>query len=202
MGIAPRTLTVQDITRLAGNTKAKARLEQPVTPVTVRWKPLSKLRSISTPEEVTNVCYMTMCAVDEFCSEVGVTFRFYGFPLIEVLDYHASSFLSLLYLRDVEQPLNDACSAFLGSRFAIHSILTRELLVGFMRRWERNLRWDRSRPYTPQQYLEVCYRMRDEAYELLTHICKEHGTHAHVTLEKKEPFRSFPAYRAVPGIFG
>ena len=202
MGIAPRMLTVQDISRLAGSAKAKARLEQPVTPVTVRWKPLSKLRSISTPEEVANVCYMAMCAVDEFCSVVGVTFRFYGFPPNEVLDYHASSFLSLLYLRDVEQPLNDACSAFLGSQFAIQSILTRELLVGFMRRWGRNLRWDRSRPYTPQQYLEECYRVRKEGYELLTCICKEHGVHTPVNLEKKEPFRSFPAYRAVPSFLG
>lgn len=202
MGVTPRTLTVQDITRLAGNTKAMARLEQPVTQVTVRWKPLSKLRSISTPEEVADVCYMAMCAVDEFCSEVGVTFRFYGFPPNEVLDYHVSSFLSLLYQGIVGQPLNDACSAFLGSRFAIQSILTRELLVGFMRRWERNLRWDRSRPYTPQQYLEECYKMRKEGYELLTRICEEHGVHTPVDLEKKEPFRSFPDYRAVPGIFG
>lgn len=202
MGITPRTLTVQDISRLAGNTKAMARLEQPVTPVAVRWKPLSKFRSISTPEEVANVCYMVMCTVVEFCSEVEATFKFYGFPPNEVLDYHASSFLSLLYLRDVEQPLNDACSAFLGSRFAIQSILTRELLVGFMRRWERNLRWDRSLPYTPQQYVEECYKMRKECYELLTRICKEHGAHMPVDLEKKEPFRSIPAYRAVPGIFG
>lgn len=202
MGIAPRTLTVQDITRLAGNTKAKARLEQPVTPVTVRWKPLSKLRSISTPEEVTNVCYMVMCTVDEFCAEVEATFKFYGFPSNKVFDYHTSSFLSLLYLRDVEHPLNDTCSAFLGSRFAIQSILTRELLVGFMRRWKDNLHWDRSRPYTPRQYLEECHRMREEAYELLTRICKEHGTHTPVDLKKKEPFRGIPAYRAVPGILG
>lgn len=202
MGITPRTLTVQDITRLVGNTKAMVRLEQPVTPVAVRWKPLSKLRCISTPEEVANVCYMTMCAVDEFCAEVEVTFRFYGFPPNKVLDYQASSFLSFLYLRDVEQPLNDACSAFLGSRFAIQSILTRELLVGFIRRWERNLRWDRSQPYTPQQYLEECYRVRGEAYELLSRICKEHGTHTPVNLEKKEPFRSIPAYRAVPSFLG
>lgn len=202
MGITPRTLTVQDITRLVGNTKAMVRLEQPVTPVAVRWKPLSKLRCISTPEEVANVCYMTMCAVDEFCAEVEVTFRFYGFPPHEVLDYQVSSFLSRLYLRDVEHPLNDACSAFLGSRFAIQSILTRELLVGFMRRWKRNLHWDRSRPCTPQQYVEECYKMRKEAYEILTRICKEHGAHAPVALEKREPFRSFPAYRAVPGIFG
>ena len=202
MGITPRTLTTQDITRLADSTKPMVRLEQPVTQVTARWKPLSKFRSISTPEEVANVCYMAMCAVDEFCSEVEATFRFYGFPLNEVLDYHASSFLSLLYLHDVEQPLNDACSAFLGSRFAIQSILTRELLVRFMRRWERNLRWGRLRPYTPQQYLEECYRMREEAYELLSRICEKHGAHAPVALEKKEPFRNFPAYRAVPGVFG
>lgn len=202
MGITPRTLTAQDISRLAGSAKAMARLEQPVTPVTVRWKPLSKLRCISTPEEVTNVCYMVLCAVDEFYSEVGATFRFYGFPPNEVLDYHTSWFLSLLYQGIAEQPLNDACSAFLGSRFAIQSILTRESLTGFMRRWERNLRWDRSRPYTPQQYVEECYRMRKEAYGLLTRICKEHGVHAPVALEKKEPFRNFPAYRAVPGIFG
>lgn len=202
MGIKPRTLTAQDITRLAGNTKAMARLEHLVTPVTVRWKPLSKLRSISTPEEVANVCYMAMCAVDEFYSEVEATFRFYGFPPDEVLDYQVSSFLSLLYLRDVEHPLNGACSAFLGSRFATQSILTRELLVGFMRRWERNLRWDRSRPYTPRQYVEECYRMRKEAYELLTRICKEHGAHAPVNLEKREPFRNFPAYRAVPSFLG
>lgn len=202
MGIVPRMLTVQDISRLAGSAKAKARLEQPVTPVTVRWKPLSKLRRISTPEEVTNVCYMAMCAVEEFCSEVGVTFRFYGFPPNGVLDYHVSSFLSLLYQGIAEQPLNDTCSAFLGSQFAIQSILTRELLAGFMRRWKRNLRWDRSRPYTPQQYLEECYKMREEAYELLAHICKEHGAPTPVNLEKKEPFRRFPVYRAVPGIFG
>lgn len=202
MGIVPRTLTTQDISRLADSTKPMVRLEQPVTLVTVDWKPLSKLRSISTPEEVANVCYMAMCAVDEFCSEAEATFKFYGFPPNEVLDYHASSFLSLLYLRDVEQPLNDACSAFLGSRFAIQSILTRELLVRFMRRWERNLRWNRSQPYTPQRYVEDCCQMREEAYELLVRICKEHGAHAHVALEKKEPFRSFPAYRAVPGIFG
>lgn len=202
MGITPRTLTAQDITRLAGNTKATVRLEQPVAPVTVRWKPLSKLRSISTPEEVANVCYMAMCAVDEFCAVVGATFRFYGFPLNVVLDYQVSSFLSLLYRGIVEQPLDEACSAFLGSRFAIQSILARELLVGFMRRWERNLRWDRSRPYTPQQYVEECYKMRKEAYGLLTRICKEHDAHAPVALEKKEPFKSFPAYRAVPGIFG
>ena len=202
MGITPRTLTVQDISRLAGSAKAKMRLGQPVTLITVGWKPLSKFRCISTPEEVANVCYMAMCAVDEFCSEAEATFKFYGFPPNEVLDYHASSFLSLLYLRDVEQPLNDACSAFLGSRFAIQSILTRELLVGFMRRWERNLRWDRSQPYTPRQCLEECYRMREEAYELLTRICEEHGAHAHVALEKKEPFRDFPAYRAVPSFLG
>lgn len=104
MGIVPRTVTVQDISRLAGSAKAKMRLEQPATLITVDWKPLSKLRSISTPEEVANVCYMAMCAVDEFCSEVEATFRFYGFPLNEVLDYHTSSFLSLLYLRDVEHP--------------------------------------------------------------------------------------------------
>lgn len=145
---------------------------------------------------------MVMCAVDEFCSEVVATFKFYGFPPNEVLDYHASSFLSLLYLHDVEQPLNDACSAFLGSRFAIQSILTRELLVGFMRRWERNLRWDGSRPYTAQQYLEECYKMREEAYELLTRICKEHGAPTPVNLEKKEPFRRFPAYCAVPSFLG
>ena len=192
MGITPRTLTVQDISRLAGNTKAMARLEQPVTPVAVRWKPLSKLRSISTPEEVANVCYMVMCAIEEFC----------GFPRNEVFDYPVCSFLSLLYRSIVEQPLDEACSAFLGSRFAIQSILTRELLVGFMRRWKDNLHWDRSRPYTPQQYLEECYRMREEAYRLLTRICKEHGAHTPVNLEKKEPFRSFPAYRTVPGIFG
>lgn len=198
MGIAPRMLTVQDIARLADSMKPMVRLEQPGTQVTARWKPLSKLRCISTPEEVANVCYTAMCAVDEFCSEVEATFKFYGFPPNEVLDYHVSSFLSLLYLRDVEQPLNDACSAFLGSRFAIQSILTRELLVGFMRRWERNLRWDRSQPYTPQQYLEECYRMREEAYELF----EKHGAHAPVALEKKEPFRNFPAYRAVPGVFG
>lgn len=202
MGVVPRTLTTQDITRLADSTKPMVRLEQPVMPVTARWKPLSKLRCISTPEEVANVCYMAMCAVDEFCSEVEVTFKFYGFPPNEVLDYHASSFLSLLYLHDVEQPLNDTCSAFLGSRFAIQSILTRELLVGFMRRWERNLRWDRSRPYTPQQYLEECYRVRGEAYELLSRICKEYSTHTPVNLEKKEPFRSIPAYRAVPSFLG
>lgn len=202
MGITPRTLTVQDITRLVGNTKAMVRLEQPVTQVTARWKPLSKLRSISTPEEVTNVCYMVMCAMEEFYAVIEATFKFYGFPPNEVLDYHMSTFLSLLYRRDVEQPLDDACSAFLGSRFAIQSILTRELLVGFMRHWERNLRWDRSRPYTPRQYLEVCHRMYEEAYELLTRICKEHGAHMPVALEKREPFRSFPAYRAVPGIFG
>lgn len=202
MGITPRMLTTQDITRLAGSTKAKMHLEQPVTLDTVRWKPLSKLRCISTPEEVANVCYTAMCAVDEFCSEVEATFRFYGFPPNEVLDYHASSFLSHLYLHDVEQPLNDACSAFLGSQFAIQSILTRELLVGFMRRWKDNLHWDRLRPYTPQQYLEECYRMREEAYRLLTRICEEHGVHTPVNLEKKEPFRSFPAYRTVPGIFG
>lgn len=202
MGITPRTLTVQDVSRLVGNTKAMARLEQPVAPVVVRWKPLSKLRSISTPEEVTNVCYMVMCAIDGFCAEVEATFKFYGFPSNKVFDYSTSSFLSLLYLRDVEQPLNDACSAFLGSRFAIQSVLTRELLVGFMRRWKDNLHWDRSRPYTPRQYLEECYRMRKEAYELLTRICKEHGAHAPVALEKREPFRSIPAYRAVPGIFG
>lgn len=202
MGIVPRTVTVQDISRLAGSAKAKMHLEQPVTQVTVDWKPLSKLRSISTPEEVSNVCYTAMCAVDEFCSEVDATFKFYGFPPNEVLDYHASSFLSLLYLHDVEQPLNDACSAFLGSRFAIQSILTRELLVRFMRRWERNLRWDRSQPYTPQRYVEGCRKMREEAYEFLTRICEEHGAHAHVALEKKEPFRGFPACRAVPGIFG
>lgn len=146
MGTTPRTLTVQDISRLAGNTKAMARLEQPVTPVAVRWKPLSKLRSISTPEEVTNVCYMVMCTIDEFCTEVEVTFRFYGFPPNEVLDYHMSRFLSLLCRGIVEQPLNDACSAFLGSRFAIQSILTRELLTVFMRRWARNLRWDSRDP--------------------------------------------------------
>lgn len=202
MGITPRMLTTQDITRLAGSTKAKMYLEQPVTLDTVRWKPLSRLRSISTPEEVANVCCRAMCAVDEFCSEVEATFKFYGFPPNEVLDYHASSFLSHLYLHDVEQPLNDACSAFLGSWFAIQSILTRELLVGFMRRWGRNLRWDRSRPYTAQQYIEECCKMRKEAYELLTRICKEHGAHTPVNLEKKEPFRSIPAYRAVPGIFG
>lgn len=202
MGITPRMLTTQDITRLAGSTKAKMHLEQPVTLDTVRWKPLSRLRSISTPEEVANVCCMAMCAVDEFCSEVEATFKFYGFPPNEVLDYLASSFLSFLYLRDVEQPLNDACSAFLGSRFAIQSILTRELLVRFMRRWERNLRWDRSRPYTAQQYIEECYKMRKEGYELLTRICKEHGVHTPVNLEKKEPFRSFPAYRAVPSFLG
>lgn len=124
MGIAPRTLTTQDISRLAVSAKAKMRLEQPVTLVTVR------------------------------------------------------------------------------SRFAIQSILTRELLVGFMRRWERNLRWDRSRPYTAQQYIEECYKMRKEGYKLLTRICKEHGVHTPVNLEKKEPFRSFPAYRAVPSFFG
>lgn len=202
MGITPRMLTTQDITRLAGSTKAKMHLEQPVTLDTVRWKPLSKIRSISTPEEVANVCYMVMCTIDEFCPEVEVTFRFYGFPPNEVLDYQASSFLSLLYLRDVEQPLNDACSAFLGSQFAIQSILTRELLVRFMRLWGRNLRWDRSQPYTPQRYVEECYKMREEAYELLTRICEEHGAYMPVDLEKKEPFRSFPAYRAVPGIFG
>lgn len=202
MGTTPRTLTVQDISRLAGNTKAMARLEQPVTPVAVRWKPLSKLRSISTPEEVTNVCYMVMCTIDEFCTEVDVTFRFYGFPPNEVLDYHMSRFLSLLCRGIVEQPLNDACSAFLGSRFAIQSILTRELLTVFMRRWARNLRWDRSRPCTPQQYLEGCYKMRKEAYVLLSRICKEHGAPTPVNLEKKEPFRSITAYRAVPGIFG
>ena len=202
MGIVPRTVTVQDISRLAGSAKAKMRLEQPATLVTVGWKPLSKLRSISTPEEVANMCYMAMCAVDEFCSEVEATFRFYGFPPNEVLDYHASSFLSLLYRHDVEQPLNDACSAFLGSRFAIQSILTRELLVRFMRRWERNLRWDRSQPYTPQRYVEGCRKMREEAYEFLTRICEEHGAHAHVNLEKKEPFRSIPAYRAVPSFLG
>lgn len=202
MGITPRTLTVQDITRLVGSAKPMVRLEQPVTPVTVRWKPLSKLRSISTPDEVANVCYTAMCAVDEFCSEVEATFRFYGFPPNVVLNYRASSFLSLLYLRDVEQPLNDACSAFLGSRFAIQSILTRELLVRFMRRWERNLRWDRSQQYTPQRYVEGCRKMREEAYEFLTRICEEHGVHTPVNLEKKEPFRSFPAYRAVPSFFG
>lgn len=202
MGITPRTLTTQDITRLADSTKPMVRLEQPVTLVTARWKPLSKLRSISTPEEVANVCYMVMCTIDEFCSEVEATFKFYGFPTDEVLDYHASLFLSLLYLRDVEQPLNDACSAFLGSRFAIQSILTRELLVGFMRRWERNLRWDRSQPYTPQRYVEGCRKMREEAYEFLTRICEEHGAHAPVNLEKKEPFRSIPAYRAVPSFLG
>lgn len=202
MGITPRMLTTQDITRLVDNTKAMACLEQPVTPVTVQWKPLSKLRCISTAEEVADVCYRVMCAVDEFYSEVGVTFRFYGFPPNEVLGYHTSLFLSLLYQGITEHPLNDACSAFLGSRFAIQSILTRESLTGFMRRWERNLRWDRSRPYTPQQYLEECYKMREEAYELLTRICKEHGAHAPVNLEKKEPFRSIPTYRAVPGIFG
>ena len=202
MGITPRMLTAQDITRLADSTKPKVRLEQPVTQVTARWKPLSKLRSISTPEEVANVCYMAMCAVDEFCSEVEATFKFYGFPLNKVLDYHASSFLSLLYQGIVGQPLNDACSAFLGSRFAIQSILTRELLVRFMRRWERNLRWDRSQPYTPQRYIEACYKMRKEGYKLLTRICEEHGVHTPVNLEKKEPFRSFPAYRAVPSFFG
>lgn len=202
MGITPRMLTVQDVSRLAGSTKPMVRLNQAGALVTVRWKPLSKFRSISTPEEVANVCYMAMCAVDEFCSEVEATFRFYGFPLNEVLDYHVSSFLSLLYRSIVEQPLNDACSAFLGSRFAIQSILTRELLERFMRRWERNLRWDRSQPYTPQRYVEACYKMRKEAYELLTRICKEHGAHAHVALEKKEPFRGFPAYRAVPSFLG
>lgn len=202
MGITPRMLTAQDISRLAGSAKAMARLEQPATPVTVRWKPLSKLRCISTPEEVANVCYMVMCTIDEFCAEVEVIFRFYGFPPNEVLVYRARWFLSSLYRHIVEQALDDTCSAFLGSRFAIQSILTRELLTVFMRRWERNLRWDRSRPYTPQQYLEECYKMRKEAYELLTRICKEHGAHAPANLEKKEPFRSFPAYRAVPGIFG
>lgn len=202
MGITPRTLTVQDITRLAGSAKAKMHLEQPVTQVTARWKPLSKLRCISTPEEVSNVCCMAMCAVDEFCSEVEATFRFYGFPLNEVLDYHVSSFLSLLYQGIVEQPLNYACSAFLGSRFAIQSILTRELLVRFMRLWGRNLHWDGSRPYTAQQYIEECYKMGKEGYELLTRICKEHGVHTPVNLEKKEPFRSFPAYRAIPGFLG
>lgn len=202
MGITPRMLTVQDVSRLAGSTKPMVRLNQAGALVTVRWKHLSKLRSISTPEEVTNVCYMVMCTVDEFCSEVEATFSFYGFPPNEVLDYHTSLFLSLLYQGIAEQPLNDACSAFLGSRFAIQSILTRELLVGFMRRWERNLRWDRSRPYTPRQYLEECYKMHKEAYELLTRICKEHGAHAPVALEKREPFRSFPAYRAVPSFLG
>lgn len=202
MGITPRMLTVQDVSRLAGSTKPMVRLNQAGALVTVRWKPLSKLRSISTPEEVANVCYMVMCAIDEFCAEVEATFRFYGFPRNEVFDYPVCSFLSLLYRSIVEQPLDEACSAFLGSRFAIQSILTRELLVGFMRRWKDNLHWDRSRPYTPQQYLEECYRMREEAYRLLTRICKEHGAHTPVNLEKKEPFRSFPAYRTVPGIFG
>lgn len=112
MGITARTLTVQDISRLANNTKAKARLEQPVTPVTVHWKPLSKMHYISTPEEVANVCYMALCAVDEFCAEVEATFRFYGFPLEEVCDYHMSAFLSLLYRVYIEHPLNDTSSAF------------------------------------------------------------------------------------------
>lgn len=74
--------------------------------------------------------------------------------------------------------------------------------MGFMRRGERNLRWDRSQPYTPQWYVEGCRKMREEAYEFLTRICEEHGAHAHVALEKKEPFRSIPAYRAVPSFFG
>lgn len=202
MGVTPRMLTVQDVSRLVGNTKAMVRLEQPVTPVAVRWKPLSKLRCISTPEEVANVCYTVMCTVDEFCANVEATFRFCGFTPDKVFDYRAGVFLSMLYRTYVVHPLNNTSSAFLGSRFAIQTILTRELLVRFMRRWERNLRWDRSRPYTAQQYIEECYKMRKEGYELLTRICKEHGVHTPVDLEKKEPFRSFPAYRAVPSFLG
>ena len=201
MGIKARLLTVQDISRLAGRTETVAHLEQPVTPVATHWKPLHKMRSISIPEEVANVCYTALCTVDEFCTNAEATFRFCGFAPDEVFDRRTGRFLGLLYYSSVERPLNNACSAFLGSRFAIQSILTRQLLSGFIRRWNDNLRWNRLRPYTPQQYIEVCHRMREEAYELLTRICEEHGVRTPVALEKKEPFRCFPSYRAVSGAF-
>lgn len=46
MGITPRTLTVQNISRLAGSAKAKMRLEQPATLVTVRFTTVANFINI------------------------------------------------------------------------------------------------------------------------------------------------------------